>query len=275
MTPGRGVSMLDQVAAVARRDLRIQLTYPLQLLLLVANVPFVLFTYFFLGQLVGEPTDLSRYAGGYFEFALIGFVVMSFATVGISAFSQSIIAEQRAGTLEVLLASPEGRLGPLLSGSLVVPIGLATIQAVLLFTIGIAVSDSPYDVGGILLAVPLLLLTILTFCAFGIGSAASIVLTKRGDPFSTLLLTATNLVAGALFPVALLPGPLRLAARLFPAFYGFEGMREVLLAGAGAREIAPELAVLVGFVAVLLPLSVRMFSRAVDVGRVTGTLASF
>lgn len=263
-----------QIMAVTRRDVRIQLTYRFQLLLLIANIPFVLFTYFFLGRLVGRPAELAAYEGGYFEFALVGFVVTSFATVALSAFSQTISSEQRSGTLEILLAGPGTRLVPLLFGALVVPLGVAAVSGLLLFLVGFAIADAPLHIGGVLLSAPLLLLTVVTFCAFGIASAAFIVLTKRGDPISALMLEATNLLSGAVFPVLLLPGPVRAAARLFPAFYGFEGMREVLLAPGGLRQIAPELAALALSGAVLLPLSILGFSRAVEVGRVTGTLAS-
>lgn len=274
MSARPGASVTDGLAAMARRDLRIQLTYKFQFMLLGANVPFVLFTYFFLDRLMGRPSSLEGYSGGYFEFALIGFIVMTFATVALSAFGQSIAAEQHGGTLEVLLVSAEARLATILAGGLLVPAGIAALQAILLFGLGWTISGVGFHVRGVVLALPLLILTIATFGALGIAAAAFIVLTKRGEPLSTLVLEATNLIAGALFPVALLPGPLRVAAHLFPAFYGFEGLREVLLSDAGLREIVGELAALAAFTAALFPLSLRIFRRAVEAARTTGTLGA-
>ncbi len=274
MKPASSGTEFSRVVAVARRDLRIQLTYPLQTIMLLAEAPFAVFTYFFIGRLVGEPAPLAAYGAGYFEFALIGFIVMSFATVALSAFSQGIAAEQSLGTLEVVLASAEARLGTLLSGALVVPIGLAAIQGAVLLILAGVVSDVGFDVGGVLLALPLVALTVVTFCAFGIVTAAAIVVLKRGDPVSMLLLQASSLVGGALFPVALLPGPLRSAARFVPAFYGFNGVREVFLAHGGLHHVAGELAVLALFAAVLLPLSLWLFRWAVQLGRVSGTLGT-
>jgi len=263
---------LGQIAAMARRDLRVQRTYHFQLLTQLANIPLVLGTYFFLGKLVGRSAALSSLDGGYFEFALIGFMTVSFATVALSAFSQGIAAEQQGGTLEVLLSSPAARLSVLLSGSLAVPFGLAAIQAVLLFSLGWVMAGGSLEASGLLLAVVLLGLTMGSFGALGILSAALMLVTKRGDPLSGFVLQGTSLLAGAVFPVTLLPGPLRAAAQLLPAYYGFDGMRRVLLGDAGLAEIAPQLLALTAFLVVLVPLSLFVFGRAVEIGRITGTL---
>ena len=63
-------------------------------------------------------------------------------------------------------------------------------------------------------------------------------------------------------------------ARLVPAFYGFEGMRAVLLADAGLTQILDEVAILLGFCVVLLPIATWLFSRSLKIARVTGTLAN-
>jgi ABC-2 type transport system permease protein len=269
-----GRAVCRQIAGVARRDLRIQLTHPLQLATVFMQIPFVLFTYFFLDRLVGRPAALAGYGGGYFEFALVGFVVMSLAGVALAAFSQGISSEQRYGTLEIVLASPGARLGPVLVGSLVVPVALAAAQAVVFFAAGFAVAQHPVHYGGLLLGLPLLFLTVACFCAFGVISAAVIVLSKRGDPFSGPLLQATSLISGAVFPVLLLPGPLRACAHLFPAYYGFQGLRELLLNGAGLSDVVGELGALAACCAVLLPFSLFLFSRAVRLGRTSGVLGS-
>jgi len=172
--------------------------------------------------------------GGYFEFALIGFMTITFATVALSSFSQAISAEQQGGTLEVLLSSPLTRVSTVLSGCLTVPLGMATIQAVLLFSLGWMAADGSLYPTGLPLAAVLLALTMGSFYALGIVVAALMVVTKRGDPLSGFVLQGTSLVAGAVFPVTLLPGPLRTAAHLFPAYYGFEGMRRGSCSAAAA-----------------------------------------
>lgn len=268
-----GATTLDRIAAIARRDARVQLTYHFQLVTRNASLVFVLFTYFFIGRLVTDTDALAPYGGGYFDFVLVGLIVTTFAVVAMSAFSATITSEQQSGTLEILLASAVP-LPTLLAGSLVVPTVLAAGQALVLGGVGWAVSDSGIGLEAVLLALPLLLLTFGTFCALGIVSAALIVLTKRGDIWSGVVLQLTSLVAGAVFPVSVLPEPLQLIARLFPAFYGFEGLRAVLLSGHGFTDVLDELAILAAFNLLMFPAALWAFRRALRVARVTGTLGN-
>jgi ABC-2 type transport system permease protein len=117
-------------------------------------------------------------------------------------------------------------------------------------------------------------LTVLTFCAFGVLSAAFIVLTKRGDPIG-LLTGAGTLFAGVLFPTSVLPGPLESVTRFIPAYYGLEGLRSVLLTGGGLGDIAGDVARLGIFVAILVPIALWCFARAIRAARVSGTLGNY
>lgn len=262
-----------RIGAIARRDLAIELSYRLQFVLRLSQVVFFAATLFFISKLVEEPDALSRFGGDYFEFALVGLIVTAFATVGLGAFSKSIADEQRAGTLEVLLTVPTPP-STLLAGSLVVPLGLAAANVGVYVLIGTALGVR-FPVEGLVLAVPLLGLTVATFCELGVLSAAFIVLTKRGDPLTLLLSQGTTFLAGALFPTTLLPAPLEALSRAVPAYYGLEGLRQALFEGAGAGSVAGELLALLAFNVALAPLALFCFARALRVARVTGTLGNY
>ena len=60
-----------------------------------------------------------------------------------------------------------------------------------------------------------------------------------------------------------------------PAYYGINGLREALLGGGGWSEVAPDVAVLAGFVVVFLPLSVWIFERALAASRRAGILGNY
>ncbi len=265
--------VVSRVSALARRDLALELSYHFQLFLRAWTMVLAVVMFFFLGRLVGDAQELEGYRGGYFEFALAGLVVMGYSQACVNSFGQSIQREQSTGTLEILLSTAT-RLRTLMAGTLVVPLLFASVEAVLYFGLGWALSGLSFSLGALLLAVPLLLLTLGAFAAIGILSAAVIVLTKRGDPFSSLVLQASNLLAGAVFPIAVLPESLQLIARMVPAFYGLRGVREVLLAGGGLSEISSDLLALVAFNLVLVPLSLWALSRAVRIARITGTLGN-
>ena len=82
----------------------------------------------------------------------------------------------------------------------------------------------------------------------------------------------SGLVGGMMYPISVLPGPLRLLARLIPVTYSLEGMRAALLAGAGWHELWPSIAALLLFAAILIPLSFVMFAWALRRTKITGTL---
>jgi ABC-2 type transport system permease protein len=263
-----------QTLAVARRDLVIELSYPFNMVLRYAQVLFWCLTLYFVAKLVHQPPELQRYHGDYFGFALIGVSVSTVVGVALGGFGRSVTDEQKTGTLELLLASPV-RLITLMTGSVIVPIALALVQIVIYLLSAWLLFGLDIQPGGVLLMVPLLLLSLVVFGTFGVLSAAFVVLTKRGDPFTVLLTQMSTLVAGAIFPVGVLPGPVQNLSKLLPAYYTLHGMRETLLIGAGLGDIVGDLVALAVFAVVLLPVSTWVFSRAVAAARVTGTLGNY
>jgi ABC-2 type transport system permease protein len=199
--------------------------------------------------------------------------VLSFVSLGLGAFSRSISDEQRAGTLEVLLATPT-RLGVLLAGAFVVPLGITLLQVVVYVVAGVAFGVHVHA-GGVAVAAVIVALLVLAFCAFGVFSAGFIVLTQRGDPFTLFATQATTFFAGAVFPVSLLPLPARGFARLVPAYYALDGLRRSLLTGATVSKVAGDVLVLTAFVVVLLPCSLAFLTWAVRMARRSGTLGTY
>ena len=262
-----------RVVAIARKDFTLERSYQFQLCMRFLGIGVSILTFFFLGRLVGDAAELEGYRGGYFEFALLGLMVLALSLGCVNGLSRSIQSAQNDGTLEILLSTAT-RVPTLLAGTLVVPVVFGLVEASLYLLIGSVTADLRLTAASLLLAALLLLLTVGTFAAVGVLSAAVIVLTKRGDPLSVLVLQATTLLAGAMYPVDVLPEAMQAMSRLVPAFYGLRGIREVLLADGGLAAVAPDLLALVLFNAVLLPGSLWCLSRALRVARVTGTLGN-
>jgi ABC-2 type transport system permease protein len=266
-------AVLVRVGALARRDLKIELSYHFQFVLRLFAILTSLAMFFFLSRLVGDAQELAEYETGYFEFVLLGLLVMALSQACVNAFGESIERAQNDGTLEILL-STSTRLPTLLAGTLVVPLGLAFVEGAFYLSAGWLFADLIFTFGRALLALVLLVLTLGTFAALGILSAGVIVLTKRGDPFSALAMQGTNLLAGAMFPVTVMPEWMQALSRLVPAFYGLRGMRELLLARGGLADVAVDLGALVAFNLLLLPIAFLLLSRAVRMARVVGTLGN-
>jgi len=264
---------LNHVGALARRDLIVERSYQFQLLVALLGIIMSVLTFFFLGRLVGDAEPLARFDGGYFEFALIGLLVMGYSQVCVTTFGHSISEAQAAGTFEILLAS-RARLPTLMFGTLIVPLLLASVEAAVYLAFGWLLGGFVVPPGAVLITVLLLILTLGTFAAIGILSAAVITLTKRGDPFSTLALQASNTLAGAVFPISVLPDQLQAVSHAIPAFYGLRALREVLLADGGLPDVAGDIGILIAFNLVLLPAAMWILARAIRVARITGTLGN-
>ena len=253
--------MIDVALAVFRRDWEIERTYRMRLFLVAASTAGLAVGLYFVGRLVTSPPQLAGYSGTYFDFALVGLAVTSFAGVGLRSFSTSMIQEQSTGTIDLLLASPASR-GGLLAGLFLFPFLLAVAEVAALLGIGIGVLGSGMPIGGLLMSLPVLVLTTLSFAAVGIAAGGVLVIAKRGDPISGPFFQVTMLLSGAVYPVSVLPAGLRVLAWCIPATWGVTATRDLLLGGAGWRDVLPYVAVLVGFVVMLLPLSLVAF-RAV------------
>jgi ABC-2 type transport system permease protein len=263
-----------ETLAVARRDLIIELSYPFNLVLRFAQVFFWCVTLYFVAKLVRNPPQLRAYEGDYFGFALVGVMVSTVVGVALGGFGRSVTDEQKAGTLELLLATP-ARLATLMAGSVVVPILLALVQVGIYLAAGWLLFGLDIQPGGLLLALPVLALSFVVFAALGVLSAAFVVLTKRGDPFTVLLTQMSTLAAGAIFPVTVLPSGVQTVSRLIPAYYTLDGLRSVLLQGAGLADVAGDLGALALWSVLLIPFSLWIFARALAAARVTGTLGNY
>lgn len=267
------MNIVASVFGVLQRDIRIQLTYPFQFVFQFAGIGFSLFSLFFLGRLVGSSPHLADYSAGYFEFALIGTLVLVLAGAAMQAFNAGLQAEARNGTFEILLASPVP-LGFLVAGWMTWPLMLAAVEGGLAFGIGWLVAEDGFDAEGIFAALVPLSLTVLSFLALGLIAGAFTVVSKRGNPLTPLVMMASTLLAGAVFPVELLPAWLQVFAKLFPAFYGFNAMRAVLIGGQQFSGIIDEVVTLAIFNLVLIPLGMWSLKRSLHIARLTGTLGT-
>jgi len=270
MKTGQATS-LDRIRAVARRDWAVRRSYQFDLAFRMVGLLSSVATFFFISKLVGDAPALEDVR--YFEFALIGLLVINGATVAMHSLKGAIAQERADGTLEMILSKPVP-LWTVLTGSLVVPTLFYLAEVVLMLSFAV-VLGSRFPLGGLLVAMPLLILTLVAFAIMGLFAVAFIVLTKRGEPITFVILQGTTLLAGAVFPAALLPAGLEVLARFIPAFYGLNGLRAAMLEGAGLFDVIDEIAILCLFIVVLAPVALWVLNRALRIARVAGTLGSY
>lgn len=207
--------------------------------------------------------DLLRYA-------VVALSANTFVFSAIYFVGEILDRERIKGTLIGLFLAPCPRFA-WLSGFALVGVVETTLAATVGLTFGRFALGVRFDPN-----VPALALTMALFLTalWGLGIVFSAVglYIKKANPLSNLISPFLILLGGIYFPVALLPDPLRLAARALPIGYGMQALADAALYNATIRDLAPELLPLAGF-AVALPLAgVLTFNWLERLVRVRGEL---
>jgi ABC-2 type transport system permease protein len=207
--------------------------------------------------------------------ALVGFVVffLLFILTGIS-----FLRERIGGTLERLLATPIRR-GEIIAGYSLGFGALATLQVAVILTVALASVVIPAigplpeirlglgiaNSGSVVLAFVVTVLLALAAVNLGILISTFARTEFQVLQFIPIVLVPQVLLAGIFWPITSLPEVLEAIARMMPLTYGLEGLREVLVKGAGLESsvLRFDIAVLLGITVVLMVLATRTIRREV------------
>jgi ABC-2 type transport system permease protein len=202
----------------------------------------------------GTMLDFDFGVGGIIVFGIM-FVLITTPTV--------MVRENVAGTLERLRLT-RAKAADLLLGTTLAQMAAATVQIPITF--GAAVAMGFRSNGSLLLAIGIGLL--LNLSAVGLGLIVACFSRNEGDAvnISSGLLVPVVFLSGALYPMPDLP-MFTVAGRtiqlydLLPATHAGEAMRQVLIFGAGPREIIYEMTMLAVLSAITMAAGVLMYQR--------------
>jgi ABC-2 type transport system permease protein len=263
---------LDKLLLVVRRDLLTSLRYGLGFWLRPLGLAVEIAGLYYLACAIGPGFRPDGVA--YFPFVLIGTSYATFLLSGVSAFVDSVQESQMTGTIEVLMTSatpaPEIVLFTALSsygGYLLLHV-LSVVAGLLAFRVPLPAVNWP----GLAMV---FLLSVAVAAGIGMFAAGVQLALQKGGALVWLLGTASFFLTGTMFPVSALPRPLQLLAACIPVTYALDGFRLALLKGAGLDSLAPSLAALATFAAILLPLGVLFFSFILRRCRTLGTLSFY
>ena len=180
-----------------------------------------------------------------------------FFTVSFGA--RSILAERRQGTTRRLLASAAPP-GGVLAGKALAAFTLGTASMLVLWlatalVFGVDWGDPP---------AALLLLVILALVATGVGMLLGSLLrnAEQATSIGPLVGIALGMLGGCMWPLAIVPAPMRAIGHLFPQAWAMDGFIALIARDAGLAGIARQLAVLAAFAAALLALATWRLRRA-------------
>jgi ABC-2 type transport system permease protein len=267
-------SSIVKVLAFVKRDFLIESSYKVAFVLDLASCTLPVLMFYFIGKFV--PTESSsaiEHYGGYFGFALVGIALTQYFNAALRVFASSVRRAQMTGVLEAMLSTQTSPREVILYSAAYAFLS-STLYVAIVLALGALLGVSfhradPISVGATFL------LTIAAFAGLGLLSATVILLLKKGDPVESLLASASALLGGAFFPIAVMPAWLRPAAKVLPITYALEAMRDALFRGSSLGELRHPLGVLAVMSLFLIPASLWSFSRAVEASRRDGSLIQY
>jgi ABC-2 type transport system permease protein len=271
--------LLRRIRAFVVRDFQLTLSYRLQFFLRALTILFMVTTLFFIAKTFTGRADCPCAESPFTQWRdplaawITGLAVLNYFMTGFSSLANAIRAEQTQGTLESVLLTPIS-VPTVVVASSAWDFVQATIFSFFYLFFGWLFFGVHFQ-GSYLLALLFLILTTLVLACLGILSASFAMVFKRGDPFAVLLGTGSALFSGVFFPTQLLGAGFSNVSRILPPTYGLDGIRRVLIEGQGLAEVREPLLVLLGFLVVLLPLSLWVFGRAIRRAKREGSLIQY
>ncbi|MEM1998026.1 MAG: ABC transporter permease [Candidatus Bathyarchaeia archaeon] len=275
-------SEIRHVWAVFWANFKIFLSYRTWVIMETISTVASVAMYSFMGlQVDSRRVALAGYGEvGWISFALVGVATANYLWMCISRLSHSLQHEVREGTLEPIVASlinmrsyiiGQSIRGFLVSGYFmlgVLIVGICVLKVPLTINLGTALSF-----------LAIILLMVLSYAGIGIMAAGLILVYKKGDPLTFLFASVTEFLGGVLFPLKYLevfPG-LYAAATLMPYTYALDAARRILLNGATVLSpmVLWDVAILVAYSIIFIPLGLRVFRWGVNRIRYEGTVATY
>lgn len=260
------------VGAVARKDFRTAISYRVGFVTSIIASFWGLIAFRFVSKLV----NTGQFAGNttrYFSYTVIGLLFAAILEPTAIGTATSARNEQVQGTLEYLASLPVARVYLGLSWSaygLLQSIVVAAVVLGLTFAIGFGIGTV-----NIAIVIAVIVLSIIVFSAVGNLAAALVISIQQGVPIVAGAMSILGVISGTLFPITVLPAWLQFFAHLSPLTYALDALRSATLANQPTTSYAKDLAILVGYSVVLLPLSAWVLERAFRVAQRRGTLSTF
>jgi ABC-2 type transport system permease protein len=173
--------------------------------------------------------------------------VMAQAAMFIAIFfGLAVIWERDVGQLQRLLATP------------------LLVQALLLLTVLAAAGiEVRWSVTGVVGTLAMLMLGTAAFACMSMLLAAAVKERERFMGIGQLIMMPLFFASSALYPLSVMPGWLRVVARVNPLTYEVQGLRQMLVGVGGAGEVWLDFLVVAGFFAVMLVAATRAYPKAI------------
>jgi ABC-2 type transport system permease protein len=265
--------LFEEFKASFLKDLRSYFRYPAWVIGEFVSTP-LWFFFFALGVTLFAPvaSDVHESGSGLTSF-FFGFVFIILFSTSVWGVGQSVRNEQTSGTLEQFFLAPANRatliLGRwariFLTDSLI--IGYTTLLLYLLGGTAVAVLNPP-------LFLVSLALYELSLIGFGLFMAGLTMRIKAYNSIGNMIFFGYMILTGALFPIAVLPTPVRYFSMVIPFTYLNDVMRHAALGTPTILPVTLEYAAAVVSSLFMMAFGFVAFNRIEQNARVKGSIAT-
>ncbi len=186
-------------------------------------------------------------------------VLLTFSGTILSAFA--IVKERERGTLEQLMVTPVSPLAVVL-GKILPYLGLAYVQLLLVLFLMTALFKVPIH-GSTTLLLSLSSVYLLALLSLGLLISSRAASQMEAIQLAQGFLLPSIMLSGYIFPIASLPVPLQVIARILPATHFINISRAIIIRGASFFDFWPHVAALLALSAVLIAASARAFKKTI------------
>jgi ABC-2 type transport system permease protein len=192
---------------------------------------------------------------------LIGAVVWAYLGIIFEILTETVAWERWEGTIEYTFMAPLSR--PIhLFGMGLFAIAYGVVRAVLLFAV-VALFFS-LELSNANFAAALIVLVVASISFIGIGMMTAVlplISPEKGTQLGFVAQGILLVVSGVYYPVSVLPEWMQWLAKISPATYALDGIRDAIINGAGISAMWPNIwpLILIGLVSV--PLGLEVFRR--------------
>ena len=203
----------------------------------------------------GGTLDVNRAA----TYLLIGAVIWAYLGIIFEIITETVAWERWEGTIEYTFMAPLSRPVHLLGmGAFALLYGM--VRATLLFVVCALFFDLSIPNANIAAAMTVLVVASVSFVGIGMMTAVlPLISPEKGTQLGFVAQGLLLVVSGVYYPIDVLPLWMQAIAKVSPATYALDGIRDAILEGAGVGAMGDELLPLAVIGIVFIPLGLAVF----------------
>ena len=268
-------SHLRALYAIVVKDWLHFIRYPLNALFGVLQPITWLLPVYFMGKSFATPegnVGFAAYTGtvDYMSFILLGAVLSEYLSAVLWGMGYSLKNEMDSGVLEANWMTPMPR-ALLLVGRTIASLGITTVNALGVLLLGWLLFGFRIT-GSLLGAVGSALPMLIALYGFGFAFAALVLLVREPNTMIDVGNFVLMGLSGSNFPIQVLPRFLVPVSLAIPLTYGYDAVRGYLLHTRTILPLRLEIAILIGFMGLMVPLGYLIFRGVERRCRQLGTL---